>query len=118
MKRRIYTDDEVKILKQNIFIDDVLYKKQIVYDPVFKIWTIFMRLECPELTAREIFERADINTMILHKDLPRKRIREWLDNYKKFGIKYFIPVDEPYTISDKFKEKLLNVILEKLNRYD
>lgn len=118
MKRRIYTDEEIKILKQNIFIEDVLYKRQLVYDPVFKIWTIFMRLERPELTAREIFERAGINTIILHRDLPQKRIKQWLDNYKKFGIKYFIPIDESYTISDNFKKKLLDIILERMNDYD
>lgn len=114
MKRRIYTDEEIKILKQNIFIDDVLYKRQLVYDPIFKLWTIFMRLEKPELTAREIFERAGVNTSILHHKLPQRRIKEWTDFYKKFGIGYFIPVDEPYTISDNFKKKLLDKILEKL----
>lgn len=114
MKRRIYTDEEIKILKQNIFINDVLYKRQLVYDPIFKLWTIFMRLEKPELTAREIFKRAGINIVILHHDLPRRRISEWLTNYKKFGIGYFIPIDEPYTISDNFKKMLLDKILEKL----
>ena len=47
MKRRIYTDDEIKILKSNIFIQDINYKRELVYDPIFKLWTIFMRLECP-----------------------------------------------------------------------
>ena len=75
MKRRIYTDEEIKILKSNIFITDINYKRELVYDPIFKLWTIFMRLECPELTAKEIFERAGINTTILHPDLPRKRIK-------------------------------------------
>lgn len=118
MKRRLYTDEEIKILKKNIFIDDILYKRQIVYDPVFKLWSIFMKLEKPELTAKEIFERAGINTMILHPSLPRNRIKEWLYNYKKFGIEYFISVDEVYTITNSFKKKILNILLERMNNYD
>lgn len=31
MKRRIYTDDEIKILKSNIFIQDINYKRELVY---------------------------------------------------------------------------------------
>ena len=116
MKRRIYTDEEIKILKSNIFITDINYKRELVYDPIFKLWTIFMRLECPELTAKEIFERAGINTTILHPDLPRKRIKFWIYNYKKFGVKYFIPVDEPYTVIDKFKKQILDIVLRRLEQ--
>lgn len=116
MKRRIYTDDEIKILKSNIFIQDINYKRELVYDPIFKLWTIFMRLECPELTAKEIFERAGINTTILHPDLPRKRIKFWIYNYKKFGVKYFIPEDQPYTVNDKFKKQILDIVLRRLEQ--
>ena len=116
MKRRIYTDEEIKILKSNIFITDINYKRELVYDPIFKLWTIFMRLECPELTAKEIFERAGINTTILHPDLPRKRIKFGIYSYKKFGVKCFIPVDEPYTVNDKFKKQILDIVLRRLEQ--
>ena len=116
MKRRIYTDDEIKILKSNIFIQDINYKRELVYDPIFKLWTIFMRLECLELTAKEIFERAGINTTILHPDLPRKRIKFWIYNYKKFGVKYFIPEDQPYTVNDKFKKQIFDIVLRRLEQ--
>lgn len=115
MKRRIYTKEEIDLLKSNIFIYDVKYKRELVYDPVFKLWTIFMRKACPELTAREIFERAGINTSILHPALPRRRINEWDYNYQKFGVDYFLPSNTPYSINDSFREQLLNVVLEKLN---
>ena len=116
MKRRIYTDEEIKILKSNIFITDINYKRELVYDPIFKLWTIFMRLECPELTAKEIFERAGINTTILHPDLPRKRIKFWIYNYKKFGVKCFIPEDQPYTVNDKFKKQIFDIVLRRLEQ--
>ena len=32
MKRRIYTDEEIKVLKSNIFITDINYKRELVYD--------------------------------------------------------------------------------------
>lgn len=118
MKQRIYTNEEIKILKSNMFIKDIKYRRELVYDPIFKLWTIFMRLECPELTAKEIFERAGMNTNILHPDLPRRRINRWFFNYKKFGVKYFIPEDTSYTVSDKFMKQLLNVVLEKLKEHE
>ena len=114
MKRRLYLDEEIDILKSNIFIRDVKYKREIVYDPIFKLWTLFMRLECPELTAREIFEKAGINTNILHRNLPKKRINDWMYAYKRFGVKYFIPEDTAYTITDKFKQELISLVLGKL----
>lgn len=110
MKVRIYTDDEINILKKNMFIKDVKYLRQIEYDPLFKLWCIYIKLECPELTAREIFERGGMNIKILHPSLPRRRISEWMYNYKKFGKKYFIPENEPYTITDCFKKQLFNII--------
>ena len=116
MKRRIYTDDEIKILKSNIFIQDINYKRELVYDRICKLWTIVMRVECPELTAKEIFERAGINTTILHPDLPRKRIKFWIYNYKKFGVKYVIPEDQPYTVNDKFKKQIFDIVLRRLEQ--
>ncbi|MEG0826691.1 MAG: hypothetical protein RR404_04410 [Bacilli bacterium] len=115
MKRRIYTKDEIDLLKKNIFIKQIKYNRELEYDPIFKLWTIMMRLECPELTAQEIFEKAGINILILHPELPRKRINYWFKCYKKFGIDYFLPEDKHYSITDDFKNKLLNCILEKLN---
>lgn len=114
MKTRIYTKEEIKILKQNNFILDVKYLRQIEYDPIFKLWCVYMKVEKPELTAREIFERAGIDTNILHPTLPRKRINEWVYSYKKFGKNYFIPEDEPYTINDSFKKQLLDIISKRL----
>ena len=58
MKKRIYTDDEIKKLKSCLFVREIKRKCEIDYDPVFKLWTIMMRYEFPELTAREIFARA------------------------------------------------------------
>ena len=126
MKTRIYTKEELEILKQNIFVLDVKYKREIVYDPIFKLWTIMMRLEHPELTAREIFKLGGFDVTILHNKLPQRRIREWLTNYQKFGVTYFLPVNTPYysikkltkdkeAQVDSMKEQLLEFILGKLN---
>lgn len=128
MKVRLYTDEELKSLKQNMFIRDIKYRREIVYDPIFKLWTIMMRYDCPELSASEIFKRAGIDTTILHKDLPRKRIKDWLDNYYSFGVAYFLPEDSHYyTIRknkavcnelDDFKSQLLNCILKRLETHE
>ena len=128
MKTRIYTKEELEILKQNVFVLDVKYKREIVYDPIFKLWTIMMRLEHPELTAKEIFKLGGFDVNILNNKLPQRRIREWLTNYQKFGIAYFLPTNKPYyTIAknkvkevqvDSMKEQLLNFVLGKLNEKD
>ena len=36
----------------------------------------------------------------MHPTLPRKRISEWVYNYKKFGKNYFIPEDEDIVVTD------------------
>lgn len=106
MKVRVYTNEEISILRKNIFVRDVKYKREINYDPVFKLWCIMMRLDFPELSAREIFARGGFDINILHKKLPQRRIKDWLDNYRKFGIKYFLPETDSYSTIRKTKESL------------
>lgn len=124
MKARIYTESEIKELRNNIFIKDILYQRQIKYEPIFKLWTIMMRLEYPGLSAKEIFEIAGINTKILHPKLPQRRIKEWLDNYKKYGLNYFFPEESSYsTLSTYSKEVdskngLYSYVIERLKRHN
>ena len=115
MKRRLYSEEEIELLKECKFVLDVKYKTQIEYDPIFKVWCIMMKFECPELTAKEIFERAGMNTNILHKSTPRKRIADWIYSYKRYGIEYFLKENEPYTLTDDFKRQLYNILKEKFN---
>jgi len=124
MKVRLYTDEEIKKLKQNMFVRNIKYKREIEYDPLFKLWCIMMRYDMPELSAREIFARGGFDINILNPNLPRRRIKFWIDNYKKFGIKYFLPEDEYYqSITylennkvkyDSLKVQLLDYVLNRL----
>lgn len=128
MKVRLYTDNEIKKLKQCIFIRNIKYKREIEYDPIFKLWTIMMRYDMPELSAREIFARGGFDINILHKKLPQRRIKDWVDNYKKFGIRYFLPEDEYYqsityeknntVYYDTFKMQILDYVLRRLKEID
>lgn len=128
MKKRVYTKEEIKKLKQCFFVQDIKRKSEISYDPVFKLWTIMMRYEFPELTAREIFARAGFDIGILNNKLPQRRIKEWKDNYIKFGVKYFLPDNEPYHSINKIehkieaknnlREQLMTIVLQKLKEYD
>ena len=119
MKAHIYTDEEIKKLKNNKYVLDVLYKRQIKYDTVFKLWCIFMRLQYPELSAKEIFKVADFPVDILHYKLPQRRIKEWLDNYIKYGSNYFIDNMPYYNVtSSKVKTyKNLYLIQEMIDLY-
>ena len=127
MKLRYYTESEITKLKSNMFINDVIYKRRIEYDTIFKLWCIMMRLKFPELTGKQIFERGGIDTTILHDDLPYRRIGKWLKNYKKYGVSYFLPEYEPYHSLDNLtseekedivKLKLLRVVLKDLKEME
>ena len=128
MKVRLYTDDEIKKLKQCAFVRKIKYRREIEYDPIFKLWTIMMRYDMPELSAREIFARGGFDVNILHKKLPQRRIKEWTDNYKKFGIRYFLPENKYYEsvdcpkpvkrVHDTFKIQILDYVLTRLKEID
>ena len=84
-------------------------------------------MDLPELTGKQIFERAGFDTSILHDNLPYRRISSWVKNYKKFGIKYFLPEFEPYCSKkkeikeepvDKFKLQLLRCVLKRLQEIE
>lgn len=128
MKVRIYTNEEIAKLKQCTFVRNIKYKREIVYDPLFKLWCIMMRLDFPELSAQEIFSRGGLDVNILHPNLPRRRIKTWLENYKKFGLKYFLPETEPYqaktitkdeiAIKDSFREQLSKYVIRELKELE
>ncbi len=127
MKLRYYTDAEIKEIKSNMFVSDVLYKRRIEYDNIFKLWCVMMRLKFPELTGKQIFQRAGFDISILHDYLPYRRIGEWVKSYKKFGLNYFLPEGEPYHSKDVkhikkkpdiFKLKLLKEVLKELKKMD
>lgn len=126
-KIRYYTDNEILKLKKNVFVIDVLRKREIKYSPVFKLWCIMMKLEFPELTCKDIFERGGFDTSFLHPDLPHRRIGFWLKCYKKFGKDYFLQDKKYYCSLEKempektkniFLEKLLNSVLSNLEEYN
>lgn len=106
MKLRYYTDKELEILNNNMFVLSVRYKREIEYDVVFKLWCVMMRLKNPELTGKQIFEQGGFDTSILHESLPYRRIADWVKNYRKFGLYYFIPDLLPYHSLENKKESL------------
>ena len=127
MKLRYYTESELEKLESNIFIKEIHFKRRIEYDTLFKLWCIMMRFDCPELTAKQIFERAGFDCSIFSDNLPYRRIGEWLKQYKRFGINYFLPELEPYCSKeiitpeikeDTFKLKLLKVVLNRLKEIE
>ena len=126
MKIRYYTDKELELLTKNMFVKEVHLKRTIEYDVVFKLWCIMMRLEFPELTGKDIFLKAGFDVDMLHDNLPYRRIADWVKNYKRFGLNYFLPDLEPYHSldvknvkkDDLFKTRLLSFILIRLKELD
>lgn len=124
MKVHLYIDEEIDKLKRSIFVRDIKYRRELEYEPLFKIWTIVMKYDFPELSAREIFERGGIDINIINKKIPQRRIKEWKDNYQKFGIKYFLPEDDYYNSvittennkidDDSLKRQLMIFVIKRL----
>ena len=112
-----YSYEELTKLKKNTYIVDVKYDREIHYEPVFKLWTVFMRLSHPELPAKEIFEIAGIDTSILNNDLPRRNIHNWCEMYIEYGREYFLNKMN-YTIYNPFFYELSKNILSEIKKYD
>lgn len=110
MKRRLFTNEEIKILELNPFILKVKYKRELEYDPVFKLWCVIMKFERPDLSAKEIFDKAKFNTTILNDSLPRRRINEWSKKYNKFGVAYFLPIESAYEINNSIRNDIKNFL--------
>jgi len=96
MKVRIFTEEEIEKLEDNVFVIKVQHSRAIIYDPAFKLWCVMIRLYHPELSAKEIFNAGGFDIDILSSRTPQERIREWTINYKKYGVNYFLPENEPY----------------------
>ena len=47
MKSKIYTEQEIILLKQNPFVLDIKYNRFIEYDPIFKLWCVLDSLHSP-----------------------------------------------------------------------
>ena len=128
MKVRIFTEEEKEKLENNIYVIKVQHNRTIIYDPVFKLWCIMMRLYYPELSAKEIFKAGKFDTNMLNDRTPQERIRQWLNNFYKFGIKYFIPEDKAYyTLPETLKkykennydrEKFIKSVTNLLEKYE
>ena len=106
-----YTISEIKKLKNNIYIRDVKYGREIEYEPAFKLWAVYMRISHPELSAKTIFEIAGIDTDIINGRIPKRNLHNWCELYIKFGKDYFINLMD-YTLYDIYLLKLSNNILD------
>ena len=112
-----YTIKEIKKLKNNIYIRDVKYGREIEYEPAFKLWAVYMRLSHPELSARDIFQIAGFDMDIINNKIPKRNVHNWCELYIKFGVDYFIDLMD-YSIYDMYLIKLSNNILNEISKYD
>ena len=90
MISKIYTESEIKILKQNPFVRSIEYNRFINYDPIFKLWCVLEKIKYPELTARGLFYAAGFPVELMNPTLPQRRIKSWMNNYERFGENYFL----------------------------
>lgn len=112
-KIRIYNDNEIKKLMNNLNVECIKNKCQIVYKNKFKLWAVKEKLNNEEKTAREIFEEGGFDMKILDERTPQKRLSSWIKKYKAYGEDYFNNNKNTYKSkvnnnNKKYKYKFLN----------
>lgn len=88
-KTRIFNNEEINILLKNSNIDSIINQKQIVYNDSFKLWAVKEKLLHNEKTAKQIFMDGGFDMNILDSRTPQRRLKLWIEKYKKFGETYF-----------------------------
>lgn len=128
MKYKIYSKEEITEYNKNPFVVRIIRNRFIEYDNVFKLWCVFQRKKYPEKTCRNIFSEAGFNVNLMNSKLPQARIKNWEDNYLKYGYDYFITskkfiqlknnlINDISVIIDdksKLKIKIYNEVLKEL----
>lgn len=105
--RRGYTEEEIKKLKGNPNIDNVLYGNQIEYHEGFKKFAVMMRRKHPELSARQIFDSCGLTKDLVSTEKAKQRIYYWNKNYKEVNEE---KKEKPLDI--KNNEILLNLLYQ------
>lgn len=83
MSKKIFTEEEIEILKQNKYVKRV-GPKGITYTDELKQLAI-SEME-KGLLSTEIFEKAGFDITILGRDRARSSIKRWKAAYKKAGV--------------------------------
>lgn len=83
MGRRILTEEEIQILKENRNVKNCT-KWSITYDNDFKVKAV----EQYEggMNPRDIFNQAGLDLKIIGKDAPKESIKFWNKVYRKKGV--------------------------------
>lgn len=102
IKRRMLSNEEINILKTNSLVLSIKYKREIEYDPMFKLWASLQRKYFLEKSARDIFIEANFPVDILNESLPQVRIKMWTNRLNQFGIEYFLPDCKTYQTTLKY----------------
>lgn len=90
MKTKIYTKEEQQMYLKNPFVNDIIYDRFIVYDPIFKLWCVLKRLTDSSETSRHLFYVAGFPIELMSPKLPQARIKEWESTFYRYGADYFL----------------------------
>lgn len=89
MRSRIYTKEEITLLEHNPNVMAIKYKRQIEYNPEFKLKTVLMKRDYPQYSSKEIFKYFGMDTSLLDDRTPQKRISYWTKKFNMYGYDYF-----------------------------
>jgi transposase len=129
MSKKIFTDQEIELLKQNKYVKQVS-SKGITYTDEMKQFSIAKSEE--GLLSSEIFELAGFESKILGKDRPKQALSRWKKAYKKSGVmglqdtrkgKSGRPLERELSLEEQLereraKNKFLKVQLELQKKLD
>lgn len=93
MKAKIYTKEEQEMYLKNPFVIDIKYNRFIEYDPVFKLWCVLKKITESSETCRHLFYEAGFPIDLMNQKLPQSRIKDWENNFYRYGVDYFLTND-------------------------
>lgn len=97
-----YSELEQKQLMMNPFVLFIKDDKAIEYDPVFKLWCVYMKLNHPERSCKSLFKECNFDLDLLNSRLPYERIKSWENKYFMYGYSWYY-CDRELSYADKIK---------------
>jgi len=120
---KIYTKEQVARLLMNPNVETIRYSSRIEYTEEFKKWAVMERVNHPELSAIQIFEKAGFTRDIISSDSAGDRLRYWTNKYlNTININTFeIKEEVEEEVEDELEEEttedsIYEIFINKIDR--
>ena len=110
---KIYTKEQVARLLMNPNVETIRYSSRIEYTEEFKKWAVMERVNHPELSAIQIFEKAGFTRDIISSDINTFEIKEEVEEEVEDEIEEETTEDSIYEIFINKIDRLIELLKRK-----